>query len=897
MHKKVLLILFVLVATLTPFQPTVGQGTNSFELTIMHTSDVEGKYLPLDATGLGGAARAATVINTVRHENPNTLLLDVGGRMFDLYNRIWQGEEAARVMNLLRYDAMTLGNQEFNLEQSALANFIRSVEFPVVSSNVNANASTDLNGLIQPYTIIESGSEKIGIIGLTTADTVSTAANAQNVTFIEGYQSVVLRTVAQLTAEDVNIVILLSYLDFADNLTLASTLTGVDVIIGGRGSDLIGNIRFNSDQRLTQYPILIEDSNTGEKRLFVQSGDQGQYMGVLDTTFDAEGNLVEWAGDSVPLFKYIPAQQDVEVLVAELTAVVSDFQSQPVLKPDGDQVQLDAPLTLDGCREQECTLGNLVTDALLFETAADVAIMNGGSLRAALPAGALKWGDIFQVLPFSNVVTIFDISGADLLAALENGVSRVGADSGTGRFPQVAGMAYSYDPSQPEGSRIVEVTVQGSPLDPNTTYRVASNDFLRQGGDGYQVFNDNASNVNDFGRPVDQVVVDYLSLMALGDSLNQGERISIFVRVDTPTPTATATFTPTATFTDTPTPTTTPTNTSTPTMTATATPTNTPTFTATPTPTYTSTPVTCEITVQVNSANLRPSPGPDSPREATLNFGDVRLVIAQANGSDGFIWFQLENRLWVRSDLVSADENCVNLPSDSSSLPTESTGDAGNPTVTEIPPTTNNASTPWLVDLSQICNGSEPSPRLILGQRGWVLPQPPIPNNLRREANANSRDMGDIQPGEYFDVIGGPICSRNLNRWQVMLDDGRVGWTGEGDRSGYWVGPIQEANRSTVRVYEGSCRGVSIVPRLRIGETAAVLAAQSNILYSNPSRPTQDANSSQLRSVPAGEPFAVIGGPICNNGESILWWRVEYNGITGWIGEGEGSDYWVEPLN
>jgi 5'-nucleotidase len=164
-------------------------------------------------------------------------------------------------------------------------------------------------------------------------------------------------------------------------------------------------------------------------------------------------------------------------------------------------------------------MGDLVTDAMIAATAKEgtqVAIINGGGLRASIAAGDVSMGDVLEVLPFGNTIATFELSGADLLVALENGVSRAEnpENEGTGRFAQVSGLRFAWNPALPEGSRVTSVEVKGSdgnfsPLDPNALYKVATNAFMRNGGDGYQVFADKAINPYDFGPTLSDAVEDY----------------------------------------------------------------------------------------------------------------------------------------------------------------------------------------------------------------------------------------------------------------------------------------------------------------------------------------------------------------------------------------------------
>ncbi len=157
-------------------------------------------------------------------------------------------------------------------------------------------------------------------------------------------------------------------------------------------------------------------------------------------------------------------------------------------------------------------MGNLVADAMLDrvkDQGIQIAIANGGGLRASIDAGAVTMGEVLTVLPFQNTLSTFQVSGQTLLDALENGVSQI--EDGAGRFPQVAGMTFTVDASRPRpGRRVSDVMVGGAPIDPAATYGVVSNNFVRNGGDGYAMFKD-AMNAYDFGPDLADVTAEYLA--------------------------------------------------------------------------------------------------------------------------------------------------------------------------------------------------------------------------------------------------------------------------------------------------------------------------------------------------------------------------------------------------
>ncbi|MEL6793120.1 MAG: 5'-nucleotidase C-terminal domain-containing protein, partial [Pseudomonadota bacterium] len=180
--------------------------------------------------------------------------------------------------------------------------------------------------------------------------------------------------------------------------------------------------------------------------------------------------------------------------------------------------ETSAPIDGDrgNCRAKECEMGVLVAEAMLDKVAdqgVTIAIQNGGGLRASIDAGEVTMGEVLTVLPFQNTLATFKLSGADVVTALENGVSRL--EDGAGRFPQVAGLRYAFDAAAAPGSRITEVQVMAggdwAAIDPAAMYGVVSNNYMRGGGDGYSTFANNAVDAYDFGPGLEQVVADYLA--------------------------------------------------------------------------------------------------------------------------------------------------------------------------------------------------------------------------------------------------------------------------------------------------------------------------------------------------------------------------------------------------
>lgn len=522
-HVKKLLLGMALILSVGLTKTSAQAQAGTFTLTILHTNDVHGNHLPGD-DGEGGLVRQAAIVKQIREEIPNTLLLDAGGRFTGtLYHKVHQGQDSVRAMNLLKYDAMTLMNTEFDGGPETLAKFIDAAKFPVVSSNVEiTNRTSVLAGKIKTSVVLTVGGQKIGVIGLTPRDTRQLSSPGPDVSFNRNYSDAVNRATALLKRDGINKIILLSALGFDEDKKLAESVSDIDVIVGGNVRNIPMSNLFKG--ATSNYPIVTK-SKTNEPVVLVQSANSSdtnglKFMGRLDLEFDDKGVITnKHTGDLILLARYAPADAEAKALVDELTAEVTAYEQKPVVALDGKNATAadDFIYNRDDCRSKECPVGDLIADSMRYRANSQIAMVNGGGFRDSLKAGEITQGAIWRVLPFSNRLSIVKISGADLLVALENGVSRVGStQGGTGRFPQVSGMRYSYDPKAPENKRILQVEILNedsgkfAPLDPQATYTLATVDFMRQGGDGYSVLKEKATAIDDIGPLLEDVVRGYI---------------------------------------------------------------------------------------------------------------------------------------------------------------------------------------------------------------------------------------------------------------------------------------------------------------------------------------------------------------------------------------------------
>lgn len=484
-------------------------------ITILHSNDFHSKVEPIskydgpcaaedNAAGecFGGYARMVTAVAEARERHPDALLFDGGDRFQgSLFYTFYKGKVAAEIMNTLQYDGMTVGNHEFDDGPVVLREFIDNVNFPVLMSNADVSQEPALANKIMKSTVVEKAGQKYGIIGLTPQDTNELASPGKNVTFSDPVAAV-QGEVDELTAQGIKRIVVLSHSGYEVDKRVAAQTTGVDVIVGGHSNTFLSNTAENA---VGPYPTMIGDT------AIVQAYAYGKYLGELAVTFNEAGEVVEAVGEPVTVDASIAENEDILARVAELAKPLDGIRNTVVASAD---------TFIEGnrevCRVQECEMGNLIADALLDrvkDQGVSIAIMNSGGVRASIDAGEVTMGEVLTVLPFQNTLATFQLTGADVVAALENGVSQV--EEIKGRFPQVAGLSFTWDPSQPANEgRIVEVMVEVDgkmqPIDPEATYGVVSNNYVRGGGDGYSVFAENALNAYDFGPNVEDVVADYL---------------------------------------------------------------------------------------------------------------------------------------------------------------------------------------------------------------------------------------------------------------------------------------------------------------------------------------------------------------------------------------------------
>lgn len=478
------------------------ESNNKFESTCSAEDEGKGECI-------GGAARLVTAIGERRkaHEGQNVLLLN-GGDNFQgsLFYTTFKGKAEGEFLNLMKFDAMTVGNHEFDDGEDALVPFLEMVEFPVLSANVTPNAQSKVGDKIKPSIVLEVGGQKIGIIGAVTTDTPDIASPGPNIA-IEDDIAKITAEVEKLKAAGVNKIIALTHVGYVRDKEAIAKIPGIDVVVGGHSHSLLSNTDAKAEG---PYPTMV-DNPDGYKVPVTQAASYSKYLGEFSVTFDDNGVVKEAKGDPIFLDKSIKPDEAVLARIKEMGAPIEELKNKEV-------AETTAPIdgSRESCRTRECEMGNLVTDAILDRVKGQgvtIVVQNGGGLRASIDQGVVTMGEVLTVLPFQNTLATFQLSGKDIVASLEHGVSAV--EEGKGQFPQVAGLKYSFDKTvAPNGGRVKEVQVKEGdawvPIDPEKLYLVGTNNFTRRGGDGYTLFA-SAQNAYDFGPSLEQVVADYLA--------------------------------------------------------------------------------------------------------------------------------------------------------------------------------------------------------------------------------------------------------------------------------------------------------------------------------------------------------------------------------------------------
>ncbi|WP_421726283.1 bifunctional metallophosphatase/5'-nucleotidase [Bauldia sp.] len=456
-------------------------------LTFVHTNDIDRMQ---EDDGRGGFARLATVVEQEHAEGP-TFFVHSGDTISpSLLAGLDKGAHIIDILNNMDVDVMAPGNHEFDFGPEVFRQRIDEANFTILASNLTEADGSPVANTVDTH-IVEVEGITVGFYGLTTEDTV-TASSPGDIAIAPAVE-VGIAKADELRAAGADFVVGVMHTPIDDDLALARAGAG-DLILSGHDENLLalynGRTALVESEAQANFVVVTDIAITKEEE------DDGSF----DVSWHPAFTIVDTAN----------VEPDPEI--AALVKTYTDRLDEE-LKVEIGSTETPLDSRRASVRTQETAIGNLITDAMRQAVDADIAITNGGGIRADReyePGTKLTRGDVLAELPFGNKTVKLEMTGAQIRAALENGFS--GVETVAGRFPQVSGLTIETNYGRPAGERVLSVMVDGAPLDDAATYTVATNDFLANGGDGYAVFTEAPNLIN----PVDATlmasqVIDYIA--------------------------------------------------------------------------------------------------------------------------------------------------------------------------------------------------------------------------------------------------------------------------------------------------------------------------------------------------------------------------------------------------
>lgn len=446
-------------------QDAAAPAPETINVTILGASDMDSFDTGVDGPR-GGYARLNAVVKAEKAANPNTLYLYAGDLISpSLLSGIDKGKNAIELVNMAPFDVATPGNHEFDFGPDVFMERAGKSSFAWTAVNIRGADGNPIDGLGSEPVIKDIAGVKIAVIPAVTDET-PVLATPGDWTFSNTVDSV-LAGADWAREQGADIVIALVHADHAQDQAIYDS-GKVDLVVTGHDHDF--GMHYND------ITALVETSN------------DANILPAVDLTI----TVTPQNGDTPRSVTWQPAFRAIDTATVtpdpETMAKIDELSTKLSAELDVEIGSTDVAISSKRAivRGEESAMGNLIADATRAKNGADVSITNGGGIRGdtEYPAGhVFTRKDIFTELPFGNVTTVTEITGADLLAALENGFSQM--ETGAGRFPQVSGLKVEVDATKAPGSRVVSVTVGDAPLDPAKTYKVATNDYMMSGGDGY----------------------------------------------------------------------------------------------------------------------------------------------------------------------------------------------------------------------------------------------------------------------------------------------------------------------------------------------------------------------------------------------------------------------------
>ncbi|MDO5022002.1 MAG: 5'-nucleotidase C-terminal domain-containing protein [Eubacteriales bacterium] len=449
---------------------------------ILHTNDVHARVEGNDKSQIG-YPRLISIVKELRKDQ-QVILLDAGDVLHGTaFANLTQGESIVNLMNLAGYNAMTPGNHDFNYGYDRLMELEKQMNFPLINANVTKNGEN----AFAPYAILKAGEKNIAVIGVANPQIQSTI-HPDKIKDLEFKDYALIEKTVEEVKSHADAVVILAHWGANDayvpNSSVLAKIPGVDLVVDGHS-----------------HTPLEEIKQTDNAALVVSAGEHMSNIGYVSMHFTKDGVVckAETIGFE-DAQKYTPDEEAVD-LIQKLKAEQQELMSVVIGKTD---------VLLDGERETnrtgETNLGNLATDALIWYSGAEFAFTNGGGIRTSIPVGDITKGNIIEVFPFGNSVVVIEATGEQILAAMEHGLSKYPETNGG--FPHISGGKIVYNPEKAAGERIVEMSINGEPIDKNKKYTLVTNDFTAAGGDGYSMLKD--CPVIRYQGTLDEAFIEYI---------------------------------------------------------------------------------------------------------------------------------------------------------------------------------------------------------------------------------------------------------------------------------------------------------------------------------------------------------------------------------------------------
>ncbi|KAF1970021.1 5`-nucleotidase protein-like protein [Bimuria novae-zelandiae CBS 107.79] len=462
----------------------------NYNISFFHINDVHAHLDEFSSSGTdctrpergcyGGYARVKHIIDTQRPTKNDSLWLNVGdefqGTLFYSYYR---GEKIAETMNQLGFDAMTLGNHEFDGGDDELGAFLQNLtNIPIISANIHSTNEI-LNKTIKPYHIFWD--KGLALIGVTTEDTASISNPDEGTTFSSAVEAVQNAIDEIKATTNITRIAAITHIGYDKDQELAALTSGLQLIMGGHSHTLLGNMTGAEGS----YPTITTNKD-GDEVFIVTAYRWGEYVGYIDVTYDAAGKILAYHG--APIHITNTTKQDPE-LQAQIKAWRGPFEEFAAEVLGVSNVVLDQTT----CQQRECLLGDYMADAMYYYRKdagedVDFAIINAGGIRATIDEGNITRGEVLTSFPFGNSIVELTTDGATLRQVLEGIVSGVSQTNGreVTSFLQISqSLRIQYDPAQPAGSQLVSVSINNQTLDDAAEYRYVTLDFIAGGGDNF----------------------------------------------------------------------------------------------------------------------------------------------------------------------------------------------------------------------------------------------------------------------------------------------------------------------------------------------------------------------------------------------------------------------------